>query len=525
MAKSSASVLVADDNRVNRLLLKRHLELLGHHVTAVENGMQALQRLRDEKFDILVLDIEMPELDGFQVLEHLFTDPLFRDFPVIVTSSLEGVENLVRCIELGAEDYLSKPVNPVLLKARLGASLEKKWLRDQQREFASRFTSSLTAHDLAKPGFSLDGQLLYGTVMFCDIRDFTAIVKSQSPEEIIDLLNTYYALISDAITLQGGVISHMTGNGLMALFGAPESLADHEQRAVDAALEIVGMIDQFSDDQIATGKAPIKVGVGIATGDIIAGYTGSNSRATYTCVGDSVNLAAQLESYTKEVKQAILIDAKTKKPLQDGVTCQPLGGVQFKNNDLTEVVFAVKVPLIGQRPQVKVTTLNSAPQRFLPSTREMPDNAVFISYAREDLEAVLRLKAGLEGAGITTWSDVERLEVGDDFDRKIQRNIARCSYFIAVISATTQARHEGYFRREWNYAIDRVRNMADGALFILPVTIDNTTAGEALVPDKFKSLHFTQLVNGQVTDEFRLRLSEFMQHRQNIISNTGNQLE
>ena len=122
----------------------------------------------------------------------------------------------------------------------------------------------------------------------------------------------------------------------------------------------------------------------------------------------------------------------------------------------------------------------------------MPDNAVFISYAREDLAAVQQLKAGLEAAGVTTWFDMDRLESGDDYDRKIQRNIARCSYFIPIVSATTQRRHEGYFRREWSYAIDRARNMADGALFILPVTIDAPTAGEALVPDRFKALHFTQ---------------------------------
>ena len=128
----------------------------------------------------------------------------------------------------------------------------------------------------------------------------------------------------------------------------------------------------------------------------------------------------------------------------------------------------------------------------------MPDNAVFISYAREDLPAVQQIKAGLEAAGITTWFDIDRLEVGDDYDRKIQRNIARCSYFIPVVSATTQRRLEGYFRREWSYAIDRARNMADGALFILPVTIDATTAAEALVPDKFKALHFTHLPGGEV---------------------------
>src|SRR3984957_2447370 len=128
-----------------------------------------------------------------------------------------------------------------------------------------------------------------------------------------------------------------------------------------------------------------------------------------------------------------------------------------------------------------------ATARFLPPAREMPDNAVFISYAREDLAAVQLIKAGLEAAGITTWFDFDRLEVGDDYDRKIQRDIARCSYFIPVVSATTQRRLEGYFRRKWSYAIDRVRNMADGALFILPVTIDATSAAEAMVPDKFKA--------------------------------------
>ncbi|MEP6885733.1 MAG: toll/interleukin-1 receptor domain-containing protein [Gammaproteobacteria bacterium] len=151
--------------------------------------------------------------------------------------------------------------------------------------------------------------------------------------------------------------------------------------------------------------------------------------------------------------------------------------------------------------------------RFLPPAREMPDNAVFISYAREDVAAVQQIKAGLEAAGITTWFDMDRLEVGDDYDRKIQRNIARCSYFIPVVSVNTQRRLEGYFRREWSYAMDRTRNMADGALFILPVSVDATNGGEALVPDKFKALHFTQLPGGQVPPEFAQRLLDFMRAR------------
>ena len=156
----------------------------------------------------------------------------------------------------------------------------------------------------------------------------------------------------------------------------------------------------------------------------------------------------------------------------------------------------------------------AVPARFAPPAREMPDQAVFISYAREDLLAVQQIKAGLEAAGITTWFDIDRLEVGDDYDRKIQRNIARCSYFIPIVSATTQRRLEGYFRREWSYAIDRVRNMADGAMFILPVTIDATTPAEAFVPDKFKALHFSPLPGGDVPAEFAQRLADFMRARQ-----------
>jgi len=150
----------------------------------------------------------------------------------------------------------------------------------------------------------------------------------------------------------------------------------------------------------------------------------------------------------------------------------------------------------------------SGPARFLPPAREMPENAVFISYAREDLAAVQQIKAGLEAAGVTTWFDMERLEGGDDYDRKIQRNIARCSYFIPVVSANTQRRLEAYFRREWSYALDRARDMAEGALFIVPVTLDGIAPAAAIVPERFRALHFAQLPGGRVTPEFARRLAE-----------------
>ena len=147
-----------------------------------------------------------------------------------------------------------------------------------------------------------------------------------------------------------------------------------------------------------------------------------------------------------------------------------------------------------------------APKRFLPPALDMPDNAVFVSYAREDLPAVHNLKAALDQAGIKVWFDMERLESGDDYDRKIQKNIARCAYFIPIISANTERRLEGYFRREWSYAIDRARNIADGAVFILPVCVDEINEGDAQVPDKFKAAHFTKLLRGEASVAFIERL-------------------
>ena len=160
-----------------------------------------------------------------------------------------------------------------------------------------------------------------------------------------------------------------------------------------------------------------------------------------------------------------------------------------------------------------VSGASSAPQRFLPPSREMPDNAIFISYAREDLPAVQQLKAAMDAAGLTTWFDLDRLESGDDYDRKIHANINRCSFFVPIISATTQRRLEAYFRREWSYAVDRARNIAEGAVFILPVCIDDTPEAVAQVPEQFKARHIVRLPGGEPTPEFLHRLKDLFDGR------------
>ena len=341
MAERGARLLVADDNKVNRLLLRRSLELQGHHVASAENGLIALQMLREEAFELLLLDMEMPEMDGFEVLEHMMADSKLRDLPVIVTSSLEGVAHVVRCLELGADDFLRKPVNAVILKARINSSLEKKRLRDQQKDMVRRFATSAVAEDLQQSGFALGGKRLRCTVMFTDIRGFTSLCESQPPEETIELLNTYYALMFDAISHHGGVVNQMIGDGLMAIFGAPLPLAEPELAAVRVALDMIETMALFNQERTALDKKPIRIGIGIATGDVVAGYTGTADRATYTCIGDTVNLAARLEAHTKEAARDILIDGATQTALSGRVPAESLGAVQFKGKGAAVPVFAV----------------------------------------------------------------------------------------------------------------------------------------------------------------------------------------
>jgi class 3 adenylate cyclase len=298
--------------------------------------------LRSERFELLLLDLEMPEVDGFAVLEQLAADAELRDLPVIVTSSLEGVAHVARCIELGADDYLHKPVNPVLLKARVGSSLEKKRLRDQQKEQVKRFATSAVAQDLAQSGFSLGGKRVQATVMFSDIRGFTSLVESQPPEETIELLNTYYTLMFDAISGQGGVVNQMIGDGLMAVFGAPLPLPEPPLAAVRAALDMIEMVELFNAERASEGKPPIAIGIGIASGEVIAGYTGTQQRATYTCVGDTVNLAARLEAQTKTAGHAVLVDAATQEALAGRVATLPLGPMAIRGKAAAVDVFAVR---------------------------------------------------------------------------------------------------------------------------------------------------------------------------------------
>jgi class 3 adenylate cyclase len=250
---------------------------------------------------------------------------------------------------MGAEDYLTKPINSVLLNARVNASVEKKRLRDQQRELISKFATKEVADDLLTSGFALGGKHVDATVMFCDIRSFTAIAEAWEPTETIDLLNDYYTLMMDAIGGEGGVVNQMIGDGLMAIFGAPIPREDHRLRAVRAACQMVELIRLFNVEQATRRKVEIQIGVGIASGRVVAGYTGTQHRATYTCVGDTVNVAARLEAQTKALGRPILINDDTRAGLGDAIAVEAQGELPLKGKRQPVKVYAVSVEaLVGE---------------------------------------------------------------------------------------------------------------------------------------------------------------------------------
>ena len=342
MPETPARLLIVDDSKVNRMLLTRSVELLGYQTSTAKNGNIALAMLREDVFDLLLLDIEMPVMDGFEVLEAIQLDPSLRDLPVIVTSSVEGIDNIVRCIELGADDYLPKPVNQVLLKARLSSSLEKKQLRDEQKLLLRRFAATEVAQDLLESGFALGGTRVHASVLFCDIRGFTPLSERQPPEETIELLNAYYSLMFEAIEGHGGIVTMMLGDGLMVLFGAPLPLEDTAGSAVAAARDMLDFLAKFNIDRTAINKPEIKVGIGIATGEVIAGYAGTQDRATYTCIGDKVNLASRLEAHTKNTDCSILIDNATRDRIADQNNTKAIGDVPLKGISDPVAVFSVE---------------------------------------------------------------------------------------------------------------------------------------------------------------------------------------
>jgi adenylate cyclase len=316
----SGSILVVDDNGINRDLLSRYLERQGHAVQVAPNGRRALEMIATGAFDLVLLDITMPGLTGYQVLQHLKHSESWRDLPVIMISALDEMDSVVRCIELGAEDYLPKPFNPVLLRNRVGDFLEKKRLRDlegeQQRKlhelntalelrnrfiretFGSYLSDEIVDTILKKGGLKIAGEKRRATILMADLRGFTSLSERLAAEDVVVMINNYLETMTEIIQNYQGTIDEFIGDGILVIFGAPILRTDDPQRALACAVEMQLAMTSVNDRNRRAGYPEIALGIGINTGEVVIGNIGSKKRIKYAVVGRAVNLTARIESYT-----------------------------------------------------------------------------------------------------------------------------------------------------------------------------------------------------------------------------------
>jgi class 3 adenylate cyclase len=307
---------------MNRDMLCSLLEADGHRSAVAENGRLALELLKAKPFDLVLLDVMMPEMNGYQVLEQLKSDSSLRAIPVIVLSALDEIGSVVRCIELGAEDYLPKPFDPVLLRARIGACLEKKHLRDQEvrlrneleewnktleervqeqvtqlerlgrlkRFFSPQLAELIVAGGADDPLKTHRREL---TVVYLDLRGFTAFAETAEPEEVMSVLHEYHAAMGKLILEYEGTLEHFAGDGMMIFFNDPVVIANPAEQAIRMTL---AMRERVKDLTLKWRKVGYELdfGVGIAQGYATIGAIGFEGRWEYGAIGSVPNLAARL---------------------------------------------------------------------------------------------------------------------------------------------------------------------------------------------------------------------------------------
>ncbi len=335
----SARILAVDDDDLNRDMLMRRLDKLGYEVLEAGTGREALSKLKDGNYDLVLLDILMPDLDGFQTLEFMKADPRLKHIPVIMLTALDDVESTVRCIEAGAEDYVPKPFNPVILRARITASLEKKRLRDQEQAFLAQLQVERTkserlllnvlpkaiAERLKAGQRTIVDSFIDSTVLFADIVGFTRISARQSPQRTVQLLNEIFSSF-DRIAEQLELEKIKTiGDAYMMVSGVPVIRADHAEVCAAAAFEILEAVKAFNRRH----QLDWSIRVGMNSGPVVAGIIGTKKFA-YDLWGDTVNIASRMESHGQPGQ--VQVSEVTRKLLEDLYDFEPMGVIEIKNS-------------------------------------------------------------------------------------------------------------------------------------------------------------------------------------------------
>jgi len=299
---AGSRILIVDDNEINRDMLSRRLTREGYALATAENGRVALDMIRAESFDLVLLDVMMPEMNGYEVLSEIKSSETLRHIPVIMISALDEIDSVVRCIEGGAEDYLPKPFNPVLLKARIGASLEKKRLRDrevlhlrqieEEKQRVEQLLHVILPHEIVEElknhGYVKPKRYDNVAVLFCDIVGFTPYCAGREPEEIFGSLQELVEAYEELALRHDLQKIKTIGDSFMATAGAIRAMPLPALNAVRCGLEMLAAAQRLS--------AHWSVRVGIHVGPVMAGVVG-HRQYLFDIWGDTVNTAARVESH------------------------------------------------------------------------------------------------------------------------------------------------------------------------------------------------------------------------------------
>jgi len=352
MKLTDAALLIVDDNEDNRYTLTRRLRREGYaNLTTADNGRQALDLIESQPCDLVLLDIMMPQMNGYQVLEHLKSNPALRQIPVIMISAVDELDSVVRCIELGAEDYLPKPFNPALLRARVGASLEKKRLRDEvrtslarEREYVAQLkaekerSEALLRNILPSPVVvrlnagetPIADRFENVSILFADIVGFTPTAALMTPSQLVDRLNRVFSQF-DMLALRLGVEKIKTiGDAYMAVAGLPEPHPDHTALIAEFGFSMLRALEQING---ANEDSPLQIRIGIHTGPVVAGIIGHH-KFIYDVWGDTVNVASRLEA--NSLPGRIQVSEAARQVLAGRYNFEPRGRINLKGRGYIE---------------------------------------------------------------------------------------------------------------------------------------------------------------------------------------------
>jgi len=362
-----ARILVVDDNAASREILTKRLQQQGYELLQASDGEEALNSAKQNLPDLILLDVGMPKLDGFEVCRRLKNDPTLPFMPIILVTARAAAQDVVTGLEAGADEYLTKPTDQAALIARVHSMLRLKALQDQVRDQAADlaqwnraleqrveqqigevnrlnrlkgFLPPQIAKLVTSPGNEklLQSHRREITAMFCDLRGFTAFAESAEPEDILAVLQEYFSCLGDSIDHFEGTLQHFAGDGVFVIFNDPLPCADHSVRAVRMAVEMRSQITLLAQKWRRYGYE-LGFGIGIAAGYATLGSVDYRGRFQYSASGTVVNLAARL--CARAADGQILTDGRVQLAVESVVGAEPLGNLELKGFHRAIRVFNV----------------------------------------------------------------------------------------------------------------------------------------------------------------------------------------